>query len=326
LRYVTLFHLWKHWFITVKVVTFNDMFQQGGSVVHDRPRRERPPLRVVKGSAPVGRTVVPSDTDISLVIPAYNEARRLPRTLAALHRYGVHRQRMPEIIVVDDGSNDETAVIAEQAAVPDLRVIRRPHCGKGAAVRAGIFAASHPYIILCDADLSMPPEQIDRLVRALEGGTHVAVGSREAPGARRFREPLLRHMMGRWFNLLVRLLVLNGLQDTQCGFKGFERTAARDLFARQQLHGFSFDVEVLFLARQLGYRMCEVPIDWYFDADSRVRAGTHTLEMARDVLRIRYYAQRGIYRRERRAAHRYGAPSSLSRYPTTVLSTGEDRS
>jgi dolichyl-phosphate beta-glucosyltransferase len=147
----------------------------------------------------------------------------------------------------------------------------------------------------------MPVEQLDRFIAVLDEGYDIAVGSRELPESRRYDEPARRHVMGRVFNLLVRALAVPGLDDTQCGFKGFRRPVARDLFARQRLDGFSFDAEVLFLARRRGYRFKEVPIDWYFDADSRVRAVSDTIHMTLDLLRIRFYQLRGGYRRPAQA-------------------------
>jgi glycosyltransferase involved in cell wall biosynthesis len=237
--------------------------------------------------------------ELSLVIPAYNEELRLPRTLAALSRFRESFAGNLEVIVVDDGSCDGTVGVAQGSAgdLPGLRVIGRPHRGKGAAVRAGMLAAGHPWIILCDADLSMPVDQIHRLLQALLDGCQIAVGSRELPESRRYQEPAHRHLMGRAFNLLVQLALVRGLRDTQCGFKGFQRDVARELFGVQQVDGFGFDAEILFLARRRGYRIGEVPIDWYFDADSRVRPARDTLGMALDLAHIRLNDLRGAYRR-----------------------------
>lgn len=246
----------------------------------------------------------PGRPGLSIVIPAYNEEHRLPRTLAELRRYRDGYGGPMEIVVVDDGSADGTAALVQREAetFPGLRVLARRHAGKGAAVRAGMLAARLPYCMLCDADLSMPVDQLDRFVAVLDEGYAIAVGSRELPDSRRYDEPARRHVMGRVFNRLVRLLAVRGLDDTQCGFKGFRRPVARDLFAHQRLDGFSFDAEVLFLARRRGYRFKEVPIDWYFDADSRVRAVSDTFGMTLDLLRIRYYQLRGGYRQPVHAA------------------------
>lgn len=244
------------------------------------------------------QATLPTGSGLSIVIPAYNEEGRLPRTLEEITRYSVHLALPLEILVCDDGSEDGTRALVEvrARAAPSLRLVPLPHRGKGAAVRAGMLAATMPYVMLCDADLSMPIEDLDRFISALDEGFDLAVGSREGPGAQRFGEPVRRHLMGRIFNLFVKLLVIGGLDDTQCGFKGFRRSAARDLFARQQMDGFSFDAEVLFLARKRGYSMKVVGIDWYFNDDSRVRAVADTLNMTLDLMRIRLNQARGLYR------------------------------
>jgi dolichyl-phosphate beta-glucosyltransferase len=142
----------------------------------------------------------------------------------------------------------------------------------------------------------MPVEQFDRLLDVLDHGCEVAVGSRALPSSRIYHDPLRRRIMSRIFNLLVQALVVRGVHDTQCGFKAFWNEAAHDLFSRQRLDGFSFDAEILLLARQQGYRIQEVAIDWYFDADSRVHAATDSLQMVLDLLRIRFQTIIGAYR------------------------------
>jgi glycosyltransferase involved in cell wall biosynthesis len=246
------------------------------------------------------RNITPQSMGLSLVIPAYNEERRLPRTLAFIQQYQPHAGRDLEVLIVDDGSTDATVALVRQwsTQMPGLRLIQRPHLGKGAAVRAGMLAANQPLVVVCDADLSMPIDQLDRLLVQLERGTHCVVGSRELPDSRRFAEPLTRHIMGRVFNLLVRLLIVSGIHDTQCGFKGFHRAVAHDLFRLQRSMGFAFDVEILLLARKRGYSIQEVPIDWHFDADSRVRPIRDTINMVLELLRIRLQYMRGVYATE----------------------------
>jgi len=240
----------------------------------------------------------PTYQGLSLVIPAYNEEGRLPRTLAEIRRYRETFVGVLEVIVADDGSEDGTAALVRRsiAEMPYLQLVELPHRGKGSAVRAGVLAARQPWVVVCDADLSMPVEQVDRFVAALAGGAQIAVGSREMQGAQRYGEPARRHLMGRIFNMLVRALVVNGFDDTQCGFKGFSLAAAHQIFSRQRLNGFSFDVEVLYLARKRGYALREVAIDWHFDADSRVRPGVDALKMTLDLLHIRLLAFSGAYR------------------------------
>ncbi len=248
---------------------------------------------------------------LSIVIPAFNEERRLPHTLDEIARFRAQFPRPLEIVVCDDGSVDGTWPLLEARAkeAPYLRPLQLPHRGKGAAVRAGMLAASLQFVMLCDADLSMPIEDMDRFIAVLDEGYDLAIGSREGPGAKRYGEPARRHLMGRIFNLFVRTLVIGGLDDTQCGFKGFQRGAARDLFSRQRMDGFSFDAEILFLARKRGYAAKVVGIDWYFNDDSRVRAVSDTLTMTLDLIRIRLNEVRGRYRTTSRVL---GSPEDTS--------------
>ncbi len=238
---------------------------------------------------------------VSLVIPAYNEERRLPASLMELREFCAHWDNT-EVIIADDGSVDGTAEVAREASVgwPAVRLLRLEHRGKGAAVRAGILAAKGGYRIIADADLSMPCSLLPSLVERLRAGADVVVGSREGSGAVRMGEPRLRHLMGRAFNLAARAMALTDLPDTQCGFKAFTAFAATALFTRQRLDGFAFDVEILYIARRLGFRVCVLPIEWHYDPDSRVRPGTDSIRMFRDVLALRLATVAGRY--DRRAA------------------------
>jgi hypothetical protein len=151
------------------------------------------------------------------------------------------------------------------------------------------------YRFLCDADLSMPIEQVNRFLPPNLETVDVAIGSREVPGAKRYNEPAYRHWIGRVFNSMVRLLVLPGLQDTQCGFKCFRDEVAEIVFSQQTLDGMSFDAEVLYIARKKGFKIVEVPIDWYFDPDSRVRLVQDSMRMGWDLLKIRWRDFKGGY-------------------------------
>lgn len=244
---------------------------------------------------------------LSVVVPAYNEEARLPDSLAAIREYLAHQTYQAEVIVVDDGSLDNTAALAEtwRERWSNLRVIRNPHRGKAYAVRTGVLASAGEIVFQCDADLSMPIGEIAKFLPLAQGGYPVVIGSREAPGARRYNEPPHRHMMGRVFNSLVRVLVLGGLRDTQCGFKCFSRRAAFDIFPRLRVRTdevivrgpmvTGFDVEVLYLARKLGYRVVEVGVDWYYAPGSKVNPVRDTLRMIADLLKVRLNDWRGGY-------------------------------
>ncbi len=227
---------------------------------------------------------------LSVVIPAYNEERRLPETLAVVSDY---LSRLPdrwEIIVADDGSEDGTAAVVQHFSRHDarLRLITLPHRGKGSAVKHGMLAAAGEYRFLCDADLSMPIEFIERLLPPLAPATDIVIGSRAAPGARRIGEPRRRRLMGRVFNAMTRLLAVPGIADTQCGFKIFRGETAQALFAQQTLDGFAFDAEILFLARRYGFTIAERGIDWHYRAESKVRPFRDSWGTLRDLLIIRW--------------------------------------
>jgi dolichyl-phosphate beta-glucosyltransferase len=233
---------------------------------------------------------------LSVVIPAYNEARRLPSTLTRVREHLGARGVEHEIVVVDDGSTDATAEVA-RAAGNAVRVLRhQPNRGKGYAARRGMLAATGERRLMTDADLSTPIEELAKLEAELDRGFDVAIGSRAIAGARiEVRQPAYREAMGRLFNGLVQALLLPGLSDTQCGFKLFTAKAAEAAFAACRLDGFSFDVEALYAARQRGLRVAEVPVVWRNDAATRVSLGGGGTAFA-DLLRIRFRAMRGAYR------------------------------
>lgn len=234
---------------------------------------------------------------LSIIIPAYNEEDRLADSLNRILAFLASQPHSSEILVVENGSTDRTAEVAEAFGRqhPSLRVLREQSRGKGLAVRRGILAATGEYRFICDVDLSMPIECVTWFLPPLLPDAAIAIASREAPGAARFREPAYRHWIGRGFNLLVRLLAVPGLQDTQCGFKCFRADAADELFRLQVLDGWTFDVEVLFLARRKGYQIVEVPIPWTHASGSRVRLVRDSLAMLTDLVRIRWYAAHGRY-------------------------------
>lgn len=234
---------------------------------------------------------------LSVIIPAYNEAHRLPASLRQVREWLDSQPYTAEVIVVDDGSSDSTvdAVRAAMPEWPELVLHCVPHGGKGAAVRAGVLAAHGQFVAFADADLSMPVAELERLRAVSQEINGVAIASREARGARRYAEPWYRHTMGRVFNSLVRWLVLPGIQDTQCGFKCMPRMIAVTLCSQQTIPGWGFDVEMLAIARRHGFAIREVPIPWYYMPNSRVRLARDTINMFREVLAIRTNRQRGRY-------------------------------
>ena len=234
---------------------------------------------------------------LSIIIPAYNEAARLPGTLEQVNAFLTSQPFTSEIIVVENGSTDGTFEIAEgmQKKITNLKVMREDTPGKGWAVRQGMLAATGEYRFICDADLSMPIEETSKFLPPALDDFDIAIASREAPGAARYNEPSYRHLGGRAINFAIRLLILPGLNDTQCGFKCFRAGVVEELFQQQTLNGWSFDIEILYLARRKKLRVKEIPIHWYFDADSKVRAVRDALRMLGDIFRIQINAARGKY-------------------------------
>ncbi|MCR4406277.1 MAG: glycosyltransferase family 2 protein [Anaerolineae bacterium] len=255
------------------------------------------------------KTKVSNDQPLlSIVVPAYNEERRLPGTLETIIAYLRAQDYRAELIVVDDGSSDGTVRVVERYmdSYPGLRLIRNDHRGKAYTVRTGVLAAEGQYVIFTDADLAVPIEETGKALAALMDQHDVVIGSREALGARRYNEPFYRHLMGRVFNFIVRLLALPDLQDTQCGFKGLRHDVAQDLFQRLRLYGADagtikggavtgFDVELLFLARKRGYSIKEVPVQWYYGSHAKVNPLRDSWRNFKDVLRVRLNDWRGKY-------------------------------
>jgi dolichyl-phosphate beta-glucosyltransferase len=240
---------------------------------------------------------------LSVVIPAYNEAARLPATLRALRAFLDRDGRLAEVIVVDDGSTDGTSDVVRRIESEDerVRLIRLPqNRGKGYAVRTGIVNAAGALVLFADADGATPFDELSRLEERLNAGAQIAIGSRalRATGTR-VEARLYRRIAGRLFHAVVRLYAIRGFVDTQCGFKLFDGGAAHDLFSRMRMSGYSFDVEVLLMAQRAGYPVAEVPVNWTHQPGSKVHVVRDGLRMALDVMRIRANAARGAYDKPR---------------------------
>lgn len=237
--------------------------------------------------------------DLSIVIPAYNEETRIEPTVREIVSYCRSRERAFELILVDDGSQDATSSVGLLLSdeFPEIKLIRlAANHGKGYAVRTGVLNAIGRAVLFADADGATPIDEIERLEAALTLGADVAIGSRAFQGEGvKVRAKLYRHIIGRTFHLLVEWLADAGVKDTQCGFKLFRFTVAQDLFSRMRMNGFSFDVEVLIMARRRGYRVAEVPVNWTHQAGSKVRLTRDSLQMAADLFRIRTHWLRGGY-------------------------------
>jgi dolichyl-phosphate beta-glucosyltransferase len=226
--------------------------------------------------------------DISVVIPAYNEATRLGSTLELTVDYLSRRNLSYELLVVDDGSRDGTAEVAEQFADRGVRVVRHErNRGKGAAIRTGALASRGAEVLLSDADASTPIEELGKLQPHLKEAPLV-LGSRAVAGADiREHQPFYRELMGKTFNRVIRLAGVRGLHDTQCGFKLLDGEVARELAAELTIDGFAYDVELVWLARRRGYRIVEIGVIWSNSADSRVDPIRSSFAMLRDVIRMR---------------------------------------
>ena len=241
---------------------------------------------------------------LSIIIPARNEEHRLPPALTRIAAYLRTQPYRSEVIVVENGSTDATSgitqrFIAEQVQADDPFTMRLLHSGpgKGAAVKKGMLAGQGEYLVICDTDLAVPIEEVAKfLPPALPAQNYgIAIASREVDGAVRHDEPAYRHVMGRVFNWLVRVLAVPGIHDTQCGFKAFSRDVAQRIFPLQSIDGWSFDVEVLFIARKLGIPIVEIPVHWYYGEDSRISPLRDTIKMFNELLRIRMNGRRGLY-------------------------------
>lgn len=224
---------------------------------------------------------------ISIVIPAYNEEKRIGKSLETIISYMNDNHSDYEILVVDDGSSDKTnELVSGFDKVTFFQ--QEKNMGKGAAVRRGMLEAKGDILVFSDADLSTPIYELKKVLSGIEEGYDIVIGSRALQNELvKKHQPWYRETMGKTFNKIVQFLVFSGIKDTQCGFKGFKKHAAKNIFAKARIDGFAFDVEVLYLASKLGYKVKEVPVEWYNDERSTVHPIIDSIKMILEILKIR---------------------------------------
>lgn len=233
---------------------------------------------------------------LSLVIPAYNEAERIGATLTHVQEYLEKQDYSSEILVVDDGSTDETAQIVE-SSFHGIQVLRyEPNRGKGHAVQLGMLSATGDHRVFFDADASTPIEELEKMWPRFEDGADVVIGSRALPESKiEVHQPRYRSKMGEVFNFFVQLCGLRGIPDSQCGFKGFTSPAVQVVFPRQTIQRFSFDAELLYIAKKHGLRIDQIPVRWLNSPQTKVNAITDSSRMLWDLLSIRFRDMAGRY-------------------------------
>lgn len=230
-----------------------------------------------------------TDIYLSIVIPTYNESDNIKHTLDAIYEYLGNQNYSYEVILCDDGSYDLTTKIAKESfgKKSNFQILSLPHKGKGSAVKSGMVTAQGRYRFMCDADLAMPFDQIERFLKEMTNDCDIAIGSRELTDSKIFGEPMLRYFAGRVFNLFVKFVAIRKYQDTQCGFKCFSSEAGDKIFPLVRTNGWAFDVEVLLLADKYGFSVSQVPIDWHHGEDSKVDLRSAALQMIRDIFLTR---------------------------------------
>ena len=233
---------------------------------------------------------------LSVVVPAYNEEDRIQRTLERLFEYYEAQDYDYDVVVVSDGSTDRTnAIVSSFASThPKFSLLEsQPNHGKGFVVRTGMLQATGDYVLFCDADLATPQEETEKLLPRNLAGCDITIGSRPLrESSLEIRQPWFREMLGRTFNGVVQLLAIKGIADTQCGFKIFTQKAAKDIFSRCKLDGFGFDLEALMIAKDLGYKIEEIPIRWMHQEGSKVRVLRDGTRMVLDLVKLRLKGKR----------------------------------
>ena len=263
------------------------------------------------------RNHIVSDPFLSIIVPAFNESAEIHKTLKTIKTFLDSQIFSWEIIIVDDGSNDNTTEIVEASILENrsFHLIKNSHLGKGAAVRTGMLAAKGELRLMCDADLSMPVNFIDNFIQSYQDGFDITIGSREIEGSKRFEEPHFRHIRGRIFNFWLRLLGINKFQDTQCGFKSFSAPIANFLFKQLEIVGFGFDVELMHIAsKQNQIKIQELPIEWHHNLNSKVRPFRDPFLMIRDSIKIKWKSFKGKYNlvyRSENQENKYNSKNSI---------------
>ena len=227
---------------------------------------------------------------LSIIIPVFNEEERIGSTLNLVVNFLRTREYAWEIVISDDGSTDSTVSVVKQFINDgsNIKLLELAHHGKGWAIKNGMLSATGKHRFICDADLSMPIDQMERFFVNDSGCVEIAIGSREMPLSRRLGEPFSRRLMGRIYNILVKGMGVSGITDSQCGFKCFSGEQVFALFNKQTISGFAFDVEILFLAQRAGITIREIDIDWYYMPNSKVRPILDSICMTWDLARIRW--------------------------------------
>ena len=228
--------------------------------------------------------------NLSIIIPVFNEEERIGATLNLVVNFLRTKEYASEIVVSDDGSTDSTVSVVKQFINDEsnIKLLELAHHGKGWAIKNGMLSATGKHRFICDADLSMPIDQMERFFVNDSGCVEIAIGSRDMPLSRRLGEPFSRRLMGRIYNILVKAMGVSGITDSQCGFKCFSGEKVFALFNKQTISGFAFDVEILFLAQRAGITIREIDIDWYYMPDSKVRPILDSICMTWDLARIRW--------------------------------------
>jgi dolichyl-phosphate beta-glucosyltransferase len=234
---------------------------------------------------------------LSIILPAHNEEKRLPIAIEKLQKYLIDKKYNSEIIVVENGSTDDTYNIAIDIAkkYKNIIVIQEEKSGKGRAVKCGMLNAKGKYRIYCDVDFSMPVEQIDKFTDDNLKNYDIIIASREGLNSKRYGEPKIRYITGRLFNTFVKALILPGINDSQCGFKCFQEYTIENIFNKQLMMGWSFDVELLLIAKKYNYKIIEIGIPWYYNGDSKIKIIKDGLKMSMDILKIWRNSIYGIY-------------------------------